>query len=141
MSSVERQRTAKETAIRSFLTKNSSLTRTQLAAVLSYIRGEHDSFDRDTRKLSGRKVSKGAFFRSLSQARRNIEGAVYTLALLVFEDVISQRDIDNITIIGDLLHELAQSSEVSEMGEIQQVLGKSEAMIARAIREMTSKRL
>jgi len=138
---MERRKRAKEMAIRSLLTKNSSLTRTQLAAVLSYVRGEHGSPDGSTRKLSGRKVSKGAFFRSLSQARNNIEGAVYTLTLLVFEDIISQRDIDNITIIGSLLRELAQSSEVAEMGEIQQVLKKSEAMITRAIREMTAKRL
>lgn len=138
---MEKQRIAKEIAIRSFLTKNSSLTKTQLAAVLSYVRGEHSSFDRGTRKLSGKKVSKGAFFRSLSQARRNIEGAVYTLTLLVSEDVMSQRDIDNITIVGNLLHELAQSSEVSETGEIQQVLEKSGAIITRAIREMTSRRL
>lgn len=140
-SPVEKQRAARESAIRAFLTKNSNLTKTQLSAVLSYVQGEHVTTDASARKLSGKKVTKGAFFRSLTQARHNIESSIYTLTLLVYEGVINQRDIDNITIVGNLLRELAESQDAGEIGEIRQVFEKSEAIITRAIREMTAKRL
>ena len=138
---MERRRTAKEAAIRGFLIKNSGLTKTQANAVLSYVRGEHATSNAELRRLSNKRVSKGAFFRSLAQARRNIEAAIYTLTLLAYEEVIGQRYIDNITIVGNLLRELAESPELVETAEIQQVLEKSEALITRAIREMTARRL
>jgi hypothetical protein len=138
---LEKSRTAKENAIRTFLTKNSSLTKTQLSAVLSYVQGDHVTPGLGIYKLSGKRVTKGAFFRSLTQARRNIEHSLYTLTLLVYEGVISQRDIDNITIVGNLLHELAEAQDLGETADIQAVLQKSEIIIARAIREMTAKRL
>jgi len=121
--------------------KNSSLTKTQLSAVLSYVQGDHVTSDSDVYKLSGKRVTKGAFFRSLTQARQNIEQSLYTLTLLVYEGVISQRDIDNITIVGNLLHELADAQDLEETTDIQAVLRKSESIIARAIKEMTGKRL
>ena len=138
---MEKTRTARENAIRAFLTKNSSLTKTQLSAVLSYVQGEHMTSDLDTRKLSGKRVTKGAFFRSLTQARHNIECSIYTLTLLVYEGVVSQRDIDNITIVGNLLRELAESQDLGEMADMRAVLEKSEAIITKAIKEMTAKRL
>jgi hypothetical protein len=138
---LEKSRTTKENAIRTFLTKNSSLTKTQLSAVLLYVQGDHVTSGLGIYKLSGKRVTKGAFFRSLTQARQNIERSLYTLTLLVYEGVISQRDIDNITIVGNLLHELAEAQDLGEMANIQAVLQKSESIIARAIREMTAKRL
>ena len=138
---MEKSRTTKENAIRTFLTKNSSLTKTQLSAVLLYVQGDHVTSGLGIYKLSGKRVTKGAFFRSLTQARQNIERSLYTLTLLVYEGVISQRDIDNITIVGNLLHELAEAQDLGEMANIQAVLQKSESIIARAIREMTAKRL
>ncbi|HYA21753.1 MAG TPA: hypothetical protein VEG31_01045 [Thermoproteota archaeon] len=141
MTESERSRISKESAIRAFLMKNSSLTKTQLSAVLSYVQGDHVTSDSDVYKLSGKRVTKGAFFRSLTQARQNIEQSLYTLTLLVYEGVISQRDIDNITIVGNLLHELADAQDLEETTDIQAVLRKSESIIARAIKEMTGKRL
>jgi hypothetical protein len=138
---LEKSRTAKENAIRTFLTKNSNLTRTQLSAVLSYVQGDHSTSDRGVYRLSGKRVTKGAFFRSLTQARRNIGRSIYTLTLFVYEGIVSQRDIDNITIVGNLLHELADAQDLGEMADMQAVLQKSEAIIARAIKEMTAKRL
>jgi len=139
-SSVDYDKKAKKGAIRAFLTQNSSLTRTQLAAVLSYIGGDHTTGERGSRALSGRRVSKGAFFRSLSQARRKIQSAIYTLALLVYEGVLSQRDIDNITIVGSLLRELAETEDTVEIGEIEQIFEKSQAIIAKTVKDMTGKR-
>ncbi len=141
MTQPERSRIPKENAIRTFLTKNSSLTKTQLSAVLSYVQGDHVTSGSDAYRLSGKRVTKGAFFRSLTQARRNIEQSLYTLTLLVYEGVINQRDIDNITIVGNLLHELGEAQDLRETTDIQAVLRKSESIIARAIKEMTAKRL
>ena len=135
---MEKQRSARESSIRAFLVKNSALTKTQLAAVLSYVHGEHTTSEANARRLSGRRVSKGAFHRSLTQARRNIEAAVYTLTLLTYEGVIGQRDIDNITIVGNLLQELAESLEA---GEIQPILDKSEAIMSRTVKKMTERRM
>lgn len=138
---LEKVRIARENAIRAFLTKNSNLTKIQLSAVLSYVQGEHVTSDSGARKLLGKRVTKGAFFRSLTQARHNIGCSIYTLTLLVYEGVISQRDIDNITIVGNLLRELAESQNLGEMADMQAVLEKSESIIAKAVKGMTAKRL
>lgn len=76
------------------LTKNSNLTKTQLETLLIDILAENISgkslkYDQKARlRLSA--VSRGAFSRTLRQAKRNVIQAIYTILLLgylgVFED-------------------------------------------------------
>lgn len=76
----------------SFLLQNSSLTDTQLDTIMaSTIDGD---LVRKTQSREKRKVSKGAFVRTLRQGRGNVEASLYTLMLLVYLGLVRQEKFD-----------------------------------------------
>ncbi len=90
---VSARRTMQEPILRALL-KRSSLTETQLETLLIDLVvedgvGEHVSYNdkaamRTAGLRSSRGVSRGAFNRTLSQARKNVMNAIYTMLLLAY---------------------------------------------------------
>lgn len=74
------------------LVKNSSLTYKQLATYLSYQSGQHKGKSGIYNRL-GQPVAKGAFHRTLQQARNNVRKAIVTLILLGYLDITNISDI------------------------------------------------
>jgi len=74
--------------VASILLKHSNLTRTQFETIIIDLISEYPSADafryEDKAKIREKKVSRGAFNRSLNQARKNIISSVYTLLLLSY---------------------------------------------------------
>jgi hypothetical protein len=74
--------------VASILLKQSNLTRTQFETIIIDLISEYPSSDglkyEDKAKIREKKVSRGAFNRSLNQARKNIISSVYTLLLLSY---------------------------------------------------------
>ena len=75
-----------------FLLENSSLTPAQLDTILA---SQNDGTLDSKRSLrEKRKVSSGAFVRTLRQAQRNIEASIYSLMLLSYLGIIPEEKIN-----------------------------------------------
>jgi hypothetical protein len=79
--------------VASILLKYSNLTKTQFETVIIDLITEHPSTNglryEDKANMRERKVSRGAFNRSLNQARKNIISSVYTVLLLSYIGLFS----------------------------------------------------
>ena len=85
----------------SFLVERSSLTDAQLDTILlSQIEGNL----KDRAKLRDkRKVSPGAFVRTLRQGQENIEACIYTMFLLSYLGLVEAEDLQRLARSSDLL--------------------------------------
>ena len=75
------------------LVNNSSLTEKQLATYLSYQSGQYKGERSGTYSRLGQPVAKGAFHRTLQQARNNVRRSIITLILLGYLDITNTSDI------------------------------------------------
>ena len=82
------------------LSKNSHLTRTQLETLLIDILSENISgktlkYDEKARfRLTKSKISRGAFNRTLRQAKENVTRAIYTVLLLGYLGIFESTTLD-----------------------------------------------
>lgn len=80
--------------VASFLLHNSSITEAQLDTILAYeIEGKLDAKVSSREK---RKLSKGAFVRSLRQGQRNVESSIFTLMLLGYLGFVPAEKFDQL---------------------------------------------
>ena len=93
----------------SILLKNSNLTKIQFESVLIDLAAENLSTNRlkyeDKAKMRIDNVSRGAFNRSLNQARKNIISAIYTVLLLSYVGLFKGPPFDDYEILAEKLRE------------------------------------
>ena len=87
------------------LRENSHLTEVQFVTFLTDLLGPGSRMpgesEQSRRRLGRRKVSKGAFNRSLAQARRNVIKSVYTLFLLAYFGLFDSPKLEPFLRLGD----------------------------------------
>lgn len=93
--------------IATFLLHKCNLTEVQLDTLLASKEEGNLDFKRTLREK--RKVSKGAFERTLKQARYNIESSLYTIFLLSYLDLINQSDVSHLVRNTRMLSELKEA--------------------------------
>ena len=109
------------------LAKNSNLTKTQLETLLIDILAENISgkslkYDQKA-KLRLSAVSRGAFNRTLRQARRNVIQSIYTILLLGYLGVFEDTRLDPYLEIANKLQTYMQAyRDVAGKGEITEYL-------------------
>ncbi|MEM4297121.1 MAG: hypothetical protein QW815_01975 [Nitrososphaerota archaeon] len=91
-----------------FLIKKAFITEVQLDTYLSYKYGERKGLSLDERigLRDGRRVSKGAFLRTLKQARGRIQRALWTLLLVNYLGLLTKDGLSALVNIGELLLKL-----------------------------------
>jgi hypothetical protein len=97
------------------LAKNSQLTKTQLETLLIDILAENISgkplkYDEKARlRLSKAKISRGAFNRTLKQAKENVIKSIYTILLLGYLGVFEDTTLDPYLEIANKLHDFMEA--------------------------------
>lgn len=97
------------------LAKNSHLTKTQLETLLIDILAENISgkqlkYDEKARlRLSKAKISRGAFNRTLKQAKENVIKSIYTILLLGYLGVFEDTTLDPYLEIANKLHNFMEA--------------------------------
>ncbi|MEM2929529.1 MAG: hypothetical protein QW797_01490 [Thermoproteota archaeon] len=94
------------------LLEESILTSKQLNALLLY----SNSMERKIVKegyveLNGRKISKGAFFRTLSQGKKNVRKAVITLILMSYVGLMDTNQFSAIMQLTDIMMQVKEQDE------------------------------
>jgi len=113
--------------IAKILSKNSNLTKTQLETLLIDILVENISakslkYDQKA-KLRLSAVSRGAFNRTLRQARRNVIQSIYTILLLGYLGVFEDTRLDPYLEIANKLQTYMKAyRDIAEKGEINEYL-------------------
>jgi len=97
----------KEDRLVGFLLKNSSFTEAQLDTYIinKTKKAEKKSLNSKI-KLRDRKVSKGAFIRTLKQAQRNLKRSIYTVILAEYLEITKEESTAKITQIGSMLRQI-----------------------------------
>jgi len=97
------------------LTKSSHLTKTQLETLLidilsENIGGKPLKYEEKARlRLTKAKISRGAFNRTLKQAKENVIKSVYTVLLLGYLGIFESTALDPYLEIGNKLHEYVEA--------------------------------
>ncbi len=94
------------------LLEESTLTLKQLKALLLY----SDNIERKIVKggyveLDGRKISKGAFFRTLSQAKKNVRKSVITLIIMAYMGLMDANQFSTIMQLTDIMMQIKEEEE------------------------------
>ncbi|MBN2335041.1 hypothetical protein JXL21_05735 [Candidatus Bathyarchaeota archaeon] len=133
MASTEYQNIIQKTyqdPITDLLLKNSSLTRTQFETLIidmltDIMSEEKVSFHQKT-LFRGKKVSRGSFSRSLSQARGNVISSIFTIVLLSYIGVFDAKPFDEYYFLAEKLKEYILLIENREVGATKQILKQIE---------------
>jgi hypothetical protein len=99
-------------SIVSFLAARCSLTATQLDTIM--VSQTEGKLGQMVSLRDKKKVSKGAFLRTLKQGQSNVEGALYTLLLLEYLGLVSSKQLFALGKIGDMLSKVQESSPDAE---------------------------
>jgi hypothetical protein len=97
------------------LIKNSHLTKTQLETLLidilsDNLAGKQLKYDEKARlRLTKAKISRGAFNRTLQQARENTTRAIYTILLLGYLGILETTQLNPYIEISNKLHEYIEA--------------------------------
>ncbi|MEM3672627.1 MAG: hypothetical protein QW468_00155 [Candidatus Bathyarchaeia archaeon] len=97
------------------LAKNSNLTKTQLETLLIDILSENAAgkplkYDEKAKlRLTNAKISRGAFNRTLKQAKQNVIKAIYTVLLLGYLGIFETTTLDPYLEIGNKLREYVEA--------------------------------
>ena len=95
-----------------FLLRKCNITEVQLDTLLASKEEGNLDFKRALREK--RKVSKGAFSRTLKQGRGNIESSVYTIFLLSYLDLITPGNVNQLVRNARMLAELKEVEPTEE---------------------------
>jgi len=122
--------------ITNILSKNSNLTKIQLETFLIDVLSENLSgkqlkFDEKARlRLTKAQISRGAFNRTLKQAKENVIKSVYTILLLGYLGIFKETTLDPYIEIANKLHDYmeackniqASSSEADEHRKVIEIV-------------------
>ena len=124
--------------IGSILLKNSNITNTQYETlVIDYMTSMNDDIEitfKDKTFYRNKKVSRGSFSRTLSQARGNIISSIYTLLLLAYIGVFDTVPFDDYKNLAEKLSEYNQLIDLSEDPQSAQLLRRIERELAEGIK-------
>lgn len=124
--------------IGSILLKNSNITNTQYETlVIDYMTSMNDDIEitfKDKVFYRNKKVSRGSFSRTLSQARGNIISSIYTLLLLAYIGVFDTVPFDDYKNLAEKLSEYNQLIDLSEDPQSAQLLRRIERELAEGIK-------
>lgn len=96
------------------LLRESTLTPKQLKALVLYSSNiEHKIIEDGVVDFDGKKVSKGAFFRTLNQAKTNVRKAIITLIIMSYLGLIDLNQLNAIMQLNDVMMKLKGSKEDS----------------------------
>ena len=103
----------KSDPILNYLYQHSHLTQTQLDTFLIRKQQINIKLQNQIKLKDGKIPTKGAFLRSLQQAKNNINKSIYTILLLNYLEIIDYNDIQNIDKISQILLEFKQKKSES----------------------------
>ena len=112
--------TLKDDRLAKILLRNSHLTQVQFATLIidALWPPTQSSHENERSRSSRRKVSKGAFNRSLAQARRNVIKSIYTVFLLAYFGLFDSPKLEPFLRLGDEMKTfLDAKQETSVKGE------------------------
>ena len=127
--------------IGSILLKNSNITNTQYETlVIDYMTNMNANIEitfKDKAFYRNKKVSRGSFSRTLSQARGNIISSIYTLLLLAYIGVFDTVPFDDYKNLAEKLSEYNQLIDLSEDPQNAQLLRRIERELAEGIKKLS----
>ena len=130
--------------IGNILLKNSNITETQYETLvinyLTNIAGVSEISFKDKALYRGKKVSRGSFSRTLSQARGNIISSIYTILLLVYIGVFDTVPFDDYKNLAEKLSEYNQLIETSDDPQSSQLLRRIERELIDGIKVLAEPR-
>tara|TARA_B100001971_G_C18063232_1_gene469108 strand:- start:416 stop:802 length:387 start_codon:yes stop_codon:yes gene_type:complete len=103
----------KSDPILDYLYQHSHLTQTQLDTFLIRKQQIDIKLKNQIKLKDGNISTKGAFLRSLQQAKNNINKSIYTILLINYLEIINYNDIQNIEKISQILLEFKQKKSES----------------------------
>lgn len=111
------------------LVERTGLTSVQLATLMAHHRGELEQLPlaRQIGLRADRRVSKGAFLRTLRQAHRNIRRAAYTMLLLEATGYLASRDVEQFLRAGEIVQQV--HSQALSSNSVTRVLATIEAVV------------
>ncbi len=145
MASEEYQKIVQKTfqdPITALLLKNSNLTRIQFETLVidmltDIMSDENISFKQKT-LFRRKKVSRGSFSRSLSQARQNVISSIFTIVLLSYIGVFDARPFDEYFVLAEKLKEYVSIIESSELKASRKILKQIETELIEGIGQLTA---
>jgi len=121
------------------LVNNSSLTDKQLTTYLSYQSGQYKDEKSGTYIRFGQHVAKGAFHRTLQQARNNVRRSIVTLILLGYLDITNTSDITyDITELFELGRRIRELKDVMAKNEGESANNKINELLSQVLRKLNS---
>ncbi|MGC8832085.1 MAG: hypothetical protein ACP5PQ_05855 [Thermoproteota archaeon] len=94
------------------LLSESALTPKQLKALLLYSENmDQKIVEEGYVEFDGKKVSKGAFFRTLNQAKTNVRRAVITLIIMSYIGLMDANQLDAIMQLNNIIMQLKEQDE------------------------------
>jgi hypothetical protein len=130
--------------IASILLKNSSITITQYETLvidyLTNIASDTSISFKDKALYRAKKVSRGSFSRTLSQARGNIISSIYTILLLAYIGVFDTVPFDDYKNLAEKLSEYNQLIDLSDDPQSKQLLRRIEGELAEGIKTLSEPR-
>ena len=128
--------------ITDLLLKNSSLTKTQFETLIidlltDLMSEEKVSFYQKT-LFRNKKVSRGSFSRSLSQARRNVISSIFTIVLMSYIGVFDARPFDDYYFLAEKLKEYVSMVQLKGNDVSKNVLKRLEVELIDGIRELAT---
>ena len=128
--------------ITDLLLKNSSLTKTQFETLIidlltDLMSDEKVSFYQKT-LFRNKKVSRGSFSRSLSQARSNVISSIFTIVLMSYIGVFDARPFDDYYFLAEKLKEYVSMVQLNGNDVSKNVLKRLEVELIDGIRELAT---
>ncbi|MBO3800792.1 MAG: hypothetical protein QXS21_03180 [Thermoproteota archaeon] len=116
-----------------FFAERSTMSKKQIEAILKT--REKERLRKGDYVLENRRISKGAFYRIVKQARENIEEAIYTILFMIYQNIITEEDVATLVAFVNLL----RTNKIDEEKEEQIKEGVEEA-IKKIIKQITKNR-
>jgi len=126
------------------LLKHSNLTKTQFETLIIDLVSDHLTDIAITYKdkaiLRSKKVSRGAFSRTLSQARKNIISALYTILLLSYIGFLGETPFEEYQLLSIKLKEYVKMVQYSDQIQAREVLIRIEKVLREGIKQLSEPR-
>lgn len=113
-----------------FFAERSAMSKKQVEAILKT--REKGRLKKEDYVLESRRISKGAFYRIVKQARGNIEKAIYTILFMIYQDIITEEDVATLVAFVNLL----RTNKIEKEKEEQIKKGVEEA-IKKIVKQIT----
>jgi hypothetical protein len=131
------------------IAKNSHLTKTQLETLLIDILSENIAGkplkydDKASLRLTKAKISRGAFNRTLRQAKENVIKSIYTVLLLGYLGVFDSTTLDPYLEIANKLHEYLDAykdipNKGEELSDHLRVIGMIREQLETSLKQLSS---